>query len=66
MTSSSNVWVVIRAIIATKQTIKTGNGFLSSAISGARTVRPLANIWHVPIAVALLLDGNRVISLNET
>lgn len=47
-------------------TIITGNGFLSSAISGAKIVRPLANIWHVPIAVALLLDGNRVMSLNET
>jgi len=65
-TSSSNVWVVIRAIQPTKQTIKTGNGFLSSAISGARIVRPLAKIWHVPMAVALFLDGKRVISLNET
>jgi hypothetical protein len=42
--SDYNVYVVIRAMIATIHTIKTGNGFFSSAISGARMVMPLANI----------------------
>ena len=44
LTLSVNVCVVASAIKATTQTIKTGKGFLSSAISGARIVIPLAKI----------------------
>ena len=66
MTSSGNVWAVMKAIIAITQTIKTGNGLGSSQISGAMIVKPLAKIWQIPIAVALFLDGKSVISLKDT